>query len=155
MQESSAGARTFLAVTFRLGEAAFGIDAGGVQEVIRSGNITPVHGSPDFIVGVLNLRGRIVTVIDLGRKMDLPAGEPTANSRVIIVDWKGEHVGLLVSEVADVVSVDRDGVSPPPANAKVADRKYLSGAFKAGDRVIALLDAGAVLEVQDKQAAAS
>src|SRR5215831_15099468 len=90
---------TLLVSVFQLGNAMFGIPAAQIQEVVQMGSITPVHHAPSCIVGIRNLRGRIVTVIDLGTRLDLGEAERGPESRILIVDSEGELVGLLVDRV--------------------------------------------------------
>lgn len=135
-----------LVATFLLGEAVFGIGAEQVQEVVRPGNITPVHHAPPFVVGIRNLRGRIVTVIDLAVRLELGSVELGAASRVLIVDWQGEPVGLLVDQVSDTVAVEPELVGVPPANVNGVQSRHLKGVYRGAERLVALLDLAVVLQ---------
>jgi purine-binding chemotaxis protein CheW len=134
--------------TFYLGEAAFGLDTAHIQEVVRVGDITPVHHAPEFVVGIMNLRGRIATVIDLGVKLDLDRAPTGADNRIFIVDWQGEQIGLLVDRVADAGSVDRADLKPPPENVRGVQGRLFQGVFPVDGRLIALLDTAAVLDIE-------
>ncbi len=136
-----------LVATFYLGEAAFGVHADHVQEVVRTGTVTPVHHAPSYVVGIRNLRGRIVTVIDLGSRLELTRVELGEESRILIMDWKGEPIGLLVDEVADTVSVTRDSIEPAPANVHGVQARNIKGVFRTTERLVALLDLSSVLDV--------
>ena len=98
-----AAENTFLISTFIIGDTVWGIDTLDTQEIILIPDITTVHHSPDYIIGIINLRGRIVTVVDLGKKMDVPSAGLTDSSRIIIVAWGSEQVGLQVDSVSDVI----------------------------------------------------
>lgn len=135
-----------LVSTFFLGEAAFGIDTEQVQEVVRVGDITPVHHAPQYVLGVMNLRGRIATVIDLGIKLDLDRTEIGPDSRIFIVEWEGEQVGLLVDRVADAIALDRADLRPPPENVRSLQGHQLKGVCSVDGRLIALLEMAAVLD---------
>lgn len=138
--------QAFLICTFRLGDALLGIDTQWVQEVIRPGALTVVHHSPEFILGVINLRGRIVTIIDLTRKLKLvhePA--PDDGGRIIIVDWRGEFVGLKVDRVADVIGAERGGIQPPPANVNGAQGRFFEGIYSGDGRLVAILNVEEIL----------
>ena len=141
---------TLLVATFLLGNAAFGIGAAQVQEVVRLGEITPVHHAPPYVVGIRNLRGRIVTVIDLRVRLDLGSMVNGADSRILIVDWQGEPVGLLVDSVADTISVNPADITPPPPNVHGIQSRNLRGVCRSGERLVALLDPSPVLQVDDR-----
>ena len=139
-----------LVATFLLGNAAFGIGAAQVQEVVRVGEITPVHHAPPYVVGIRNLRGRIVTVIDLRVRLDLGSMEVGADTRILIVDWQGEPIGLLVDSVADTISVSPADLGPPPPNVNGIQSRNLRGVCRSGERLVALLDPGTVLQLDDR-----
>jgi purine-binding chemotaxis protein CheW len=128
--------------TFYLGDTLLGIDALRVQEIIKDIGITPVHQANPYILGIINLRGRIVTVVDLKKKLDLPGSEAT---RVIIVDWDGEYVGFLVDSVSDIIHVANDAIGPPPSNMNEVLGGFLKGVYNTSRGLVALLDTDRVL----------
>lgn len=132
--------------TFYVGEALCGMDILQIPEINRHMEVTRVPQAPEYVVGVLNLRGRIVTIIDLGRKLGLSRTELTDASRNIIVNSKDEHIGLLVDRIADVVQAHWDRVEPPPANIGGVQGKFFQGVFKTEDSLISILDVEKVLE---------
>jgi purine-binding chemotaxis protein CheW len=134
--------------TFFLGDAAFGLDTSHVQEVVRVGDITPVHHAPGFVVGVMNLRGRISTVIDLGSKLELDQVRTGVDTRIFIVDWQGEQIGLLVDRVADAIALDRAELKPAPENVRGVQGRQFQGVFQVEGRLIALLDTAVVLDIE-------
>jgi purine-binding chemotaxis protein CheW len=134
-----------LVSTFYLGEALFGIDTLDVQEVITLSNLTRVHHAPSYISGIINLRGQIVTVIDLAAKLGLEINTDTPPQQILIVSCQGEHVGLLVDRVADVEEADLDNLSPPPANIKLNLQKFLRGVCRVDTRQVSILDVNLVL----------
>jgi purine-binding chemotaxis protein CheW len=134
--------------TFFVGDAAFGLDTAQVQEVVRVGNITPVHHAPEFVLGVMNLRGRISTVIDLGVKLELDRTETGADGRIFIVDWQGEQIGLLVDRVADAIAVNRADLKPAPENVRGIKGRQFKGIFQIEERLFALLDMAEVLNTE-------
>ncbi len=139
-----------LVATFLLGDAAFGIGAAQVQEVVRVGDITPVHHAPPYVVGIRNLRGKIVTVIDLRVRLDLGSMDAGADTRILIVDWQGEPIGLMVDSVADTISVNSADIVPPPPNVHGIQSRNLRGVCRSGERLVALLDPGPVLQVDER-----
>jgi purine-binding chemotaxis protein CheW len=139
-----------LVATFLLGKAAFGIGAAQVQEVVRLGDITPVHHAPPYVVGIRNLRGKIVTVIDLRARLDMGIVDGGAESRILIVDWQGEPIGLMVDSIADTISVNPADIMPPPPNVHGIQSRHLTGVCRSGERLVALLDHGAVLQLDER-----
>jgi purine-binding chemotaxis protein CheW len=137
---------SLLVTTFLLGEAAFGIDAQQVQEVARLGDLTAVHHAPPYVVGIRNLRGRIVTVIDLRTRLGLGHVTGAHDNRILIVDYQGEPIGLLVDSVADAVSVNASALTPPPPNLHGVQSKNLRGICQGGERLVALLNLDALFE---------
>jgi purine-binding chemotaxis protein CheW len=142
--------QSLLVATFLLGEAAFGIDAQQVQEVARVGDITPVHHAPPAVVGIRNLRGRIVTVIDLRERLGLGPVQAGRSNRILIVDSFGEPIGLLVDSVGDTIETSPDSLSPPPPNLHGVQSRKLMGVCRGSDRLVALLDLAPVLQPEDQ-----
>lgn len=145
MNPPEAGAGTLLATSFEVRGALCALDASIVEEVVRLRRTTPVPHGPAYLLGVMNLRGKIVSVIDLGRKLDLGAGEPGEESRVYIVRDRAELVGLLVDRTADVIELEAAALEPPPANVRGVESRFVRGVGRAGGRLAAVLDPAAVL----------
>jgi len=140
----SAG-QTVLLATFFVRDALCALDAAGIQEVIRLGPLTPVrHASPD-VAGILNLRGKIVTILDLGLRLGFAKAVPSGDSRIFIMEDRNEFVGLLVDRVDEVVEVDREQWQAPPANVRGMQGRFFQGVYRTGGRAITVLDPGAVL----------
>ncbi len=134
-----------LVITFLLGDAAFGISASHVQEVARIGDITPVHHASAEVVGIRNLRGRIVTVIDLRTRLSLGSVDSGPDNRILIVESMGEPVGLLVDCITDTISIQPGQLQAPPSNVPGYQGRNLLGVCYSGERLIALLDPATVL----------
>ena len=139
-----------LIATFLLGDAAFGIDAQQVQEVARVCDITPVHHAPPDVVGIRNLRGRIVTVIDLRSRLGLGTVASGHDNRIMIVDWQGEPIGLLVDSVTDAIEIRPDTLAPAPPNLHGVRSRMLRGVCRGGERLVPLLDLGPVLQFEEQ-----
>lgn len=137
--------RTLEMATFYVGDALCGMDILNVQEINKLMDMTTVPQAPDYVVGILNLRGQIVTIIDLGKKLNLGKSERSDMSRNIIVNAKDEYIGLLVSRISDVVEAQWDKVEPPPANIGGVQGKFFKGVYKTKDRLIGILDVEKVL----------
>jgi purine-binding chemotaxis protein CheW len=137
-----------LLATFYVDGAPYGIDIMNVQEINKQVEVTPVPKAPDDVSGILNLRGTIITVIDLGTKLGTPPVQRTGECRNIIVNSQGERVGLLVDEIADVVTVRPEEIEPPPANLSGGAGEFVEGVVKADGELISILDVEALLREQ-------
>jgi len=153
--ESKTSDEALLIASFTLGDAVFGIDAHQVQEVTKAGDITCVHHAPDYVVGIRSLRGRIVTVIDLRIRLNLGRVEIGPESRILIVEGQGEPVGLLVDQVADMITVNAGDIQPAPSNVHGIQGRNLRGVCRGGRRLIALLDLSKVLQIESDAGHAS
>ena len=134
--------------TFYVGRALCGMDILKVQEINKLMEMTKVPQSPDYMVGILNLRGQIVTIIDLGQKLGLGSIEVSNESRNIIVNTPGEHVGLLVSRISDVVMADPDKIEPAPANMNGVQGAFFTGVYKTDNKLIGILNIKEVLRLE-------
>ncbi|MGA2041281.1 MAG: chemotaxis protein CheW [Bryobacteraceae bacterium] len=139
------GGQTALLAAFFVRDALCALDAAGVQEVIRLGPVTPVRYAPEEVIGIVNLRGKIVTIIDLGRRLGFAKATPGKDSRIFIIEDRNEFIGLLVDRVDEVVEVESDHWQPPPANVNWGQARFFKGVCRARGRVITLLDAGQIL----------
>jgi purine-binding chemotaxis protein CheW len=126
-------------VSFRVGDEEFGLDILRVQEIIRVQPLTRVPSSPDFIDGVMNLRGRIIPVVALRRRFALAHAPSTPQTRIVVVEMKGAVLGFIVDSVSEVLRIPASTIEPPPRLGKV-DREYVSGVGKLEDRLLILLD---------------
>jgi purine-binding chemotaxis protein CheW len=131
--------------TFYVGDALCGMDILHVQEINKHMDITTVPQAPDCVMGILNLRGQIVTIIDLGKKLGLHSDAPDDDSRNIIVNSGGEYIGLNVQRISDVVHADWETVEPPPANIGGVQGKYFDGVYKTEDSLVGILNVEAVM----------
>ncbi len=132
--------KTTLLATFFVRDSLFALDAAGVQEVIRLSAVTAVRHAPPEVLGVINLRGKIVTLLDLGLILGLGEAPPGPNSRIFLLENRGEFLGLLVDSVGEVLEVSRDKEEPLPVNIPAAQSRYFLGIYQAQGRVIALLN---------------
>lgn len=142
---SSVSAQAMLLATFSVRDALCAVDAAGVQEVIRLSAVTRVHHASPEVLGIVNLRGRIVTILDLGLTLGFAAAEPGPDSRVFIVEDHQEFIGLLVDRVGEVVEAESDGLEALPANVSRAQSRFFQGVCRAGGRVVTLIDVKEIL----------
>jgi len=140
--------RQVLAITFLVSGSLFGMETSVVQEVVRLTTVTPIHHAAPCVVGVMNLRGHISTVIDLSSRLGLGQVALKGEKRIIIVEWMGERIGLVVDEMQDVLSVDRESIGPAPENIRSAQSHRMTGVFRSGDRIVAMLDLDKVLTLE-------
>jgi purine-binding chemotaxis protein CheW len=146
--QAGQGDRQVLVITFVVSGSLFGMETCLVQEVVRLTAITPVRHAALCVVGVMNLRGHISTVIDLSSRLGLGQIDLSGDKRIIIVEWSGEHVGLVVDRMEEVLSVDRDAIGHAPENVRAAQSHRMTGVFRAGDRIVAMLDLDKVLSLE-------
>ncbi|MGB6945330.1 MAG: chemotaxis protein CheW [Bryobacteraceae bacterium] len=137
--------QTVLLATFFVRDALCALDATEVQEVIRLGPVTPVRYAPEAVLGIVNLRGKIVTIVDLGLRLGLPKAVPGADSRIFIMEDRGEFIGLLVDHVDEVVEIERERWQSPPANVNWGQAQFFKGVCRDRGRVITLVDASQIL----------
>jgi purine-binding chemotaxis protein CheW len=126
-------------VVFELGDERYGLDIAAVYEIIRHQPITAVPQAPAFVAGVINLRGRIIPVIDLRGRFAMPATDLTKASRIVVCEASGTRVGLMVDGVSEVLMVSDADIDETP-DVTVKDAAYLRGIAKLGDRLVILLD---------------
>lgn len=136
----SAHASTALLLsTFLVRGTLFGFDAQIVQEVIRVGAVTPVPHAPAEVLGVINLRGKIVTLLDTGLLLGFPPGPPDRQNRIFVIEDKGEFFGMLADRVDEVVELDPGQLEPPPSNMPPAQSMFCTAVCRVSGRVITLL----------------
>ncbi|MFP4546966.1 MAG: chemotaxis protein CheW [Fidelibacterota bacterium] len=139
----------FQICSFFLGEALCGIDINTVQEISKDMEMSEVPLSPDYVLGIKNLRGGIVSVIDLGEKIGLQPSKIDEDSRIIIVNWKDEYIGLLVDEISNILPADRNYLEDPPSNVKGMQGKYFQGVINTDSGLIALMNIDEVLSTDE------
>lgn len=142
-----------LVSTFHLGSTLLGVNAMDVQEVVQLNVLTPVHRADDTIAGIINLRGQIVTVVDLRRGLGIEIDESHKARDIFIVSSHGENIGLLVDEAADVIPADLDDLDPLPANMDPTQQKYLAGICQNEAHPIAILNIDALLTMEQNDTA--
>ncbi len=143
------GKRIVELATFYVGDALCGMDILKVQEINKLMQMTKVPQAPDYVVGILNLRGQIVTIIDLGLKLGLGATDLSQDPRNIIVNSAGAHVGLLVKKISDVVSADMERRESAPSNMRGIQGEFFTGVYKTDTSLIGILNVDKVLSLED------
>jgi purine-binding chemotaxis protein CheW len=146
MADTTAASSELEFATFFVGGALCGINILNIQEINKHIDITQVPQSSDYIKGILNLRGRIVTIIDLGKKLGLEPVNQTIDNRNIIVNSEDEHIGLLVDSISDVAIANQEDIEPAPSNIGGVKGKYFQGVLKTEKQLIGILDINEVLK---------
>lgn len=131
-------------VIFKLGREEYGVSILQVQEIKRITEITRVPHTPEYIKGVINLRGSVLPVIDLKRRLNLPQQESTDNTRIIIVKVEEISVGMIVDAVSEVMTIHQENIDSPDIVAGSVSANYLSGVGKLENRLLILLDLEAI-----------
>jgi purine-binding chemotaxis protein CheW len=134
------GEASFHLVTFHLASEEYGLDIGRVQEIIRATDITIVPGAQEHVSGVINLRGKIIPVIDLRKRFRLPEGTVSDARRIIVVELGDKRLGMLVDDVAQVMKVSAADIEEIPEEAMTIDGNYILGIGKVEDRLVIMLD---------------
>jgi purine-binding chemotaxis protein CheW len=141
--------------TFYLDKLLFGIDLRGVQEVIRSLDATQVPLAPPVVSGLINLRGQIVTAVDLRRRLELTPRLPNALPMNVVVRSDDGAVSFLVDEIGDVVEVDDSSFEPAPEMLRASVRGMILGVHKLDDRLMHVLDTEKACEMKEAAEAAT
>ncbi|WP_018139245.1 MULTISPECIES: chemotaxis protein CheW [unclassified Thioalkalivibrio] len=136
-------------VTFSLAEETYAIDVLQVQEVLKVTEIAPVPGVPDYILGIINLRGNVVTVIDARRRMGLEDREPDEASRIVIIDVDNQNVGILVDSVSEVVRISLDSVEPAPEVGNDDSSRFIQGVTSTEQGLTILVDLNKLLSDEE------
>jgi len=138
-------------VTFRLEGELYGINVIQVQEVLRVTEIAPVPGAPDYVLGIINLRGNVVTVIDTRRRFMLNEREIDDDTRIVIIEVMGQIVGLLVDGVAEVVYLRESEVESAPEVGNDESSKYIQGVVSRESGLLIMVDVNKLLSTDEWQ----
>ena len=132
-------------VTFQLEEETYGINVMQVREVFRYTEIAPVPGAPDYVLGIINLRGNVVTVIDTRSRFGLMQGEITDNTRIIVIESERQVIGILVDSVAEVVYLRSSEIDTTPSVGTDESAKFIQGVSNRDGKLLILVDLNKLL----------
>ncbi len=141
-------------VVFDLNEEAYGVNISQVREIIRMQEITRVPRAPEFIVGIINLRGKVIPVVDLRARFSMPETERTDEHRIVVVDVDGQDIGMVVDAVKEVSRIPSSSIEPPSTVITTNDSEYLTGIVKTDEKLIILLDIAKVISNSEADALA-
>jgi purine-binding chemotaxis protein CheW len=149
----SGGARDELLqlVSFKIGDEEFGIDILKVHEINRMLGITKVPNAPHYVDGVINLRGKVIPIIDLRSRFGMARKEKDKNTRIVVVELSGKIVGFVVDAVKEVLRIPKSVTEPTPQIVTGVATEYISAVGKLEDRLLILLDLDKVLSAQEKK----
>ena len=137
-------------VTFSIGDEEFGVDILKVQEIIRTMEITKVPKAPDFVEGVINLRGKVIPIIDLRKRFGMATRVHDKDTRIIVIEINNMIVGFVVDSVSEVLRISADTVEPPPPVVAGVESEYIKGVGKLADRLLIMLDLDRLLSREEK-----
>ncbi|MBV7298571.1 chemotaxis protein CheW [Enterovibrio paralichthyis] len=136
-------------VTFQLEDETYGINVMQVREVLRYTEIAPVPGAPDYVLGIINLRGNVVTVIDTRSRFGLVQGEVTDNTRVIVIEAESQVIGIMVDSVAEVVYLKTSEIDTTPSVGTDESAKFIQGVSNRNGHLLILVDLNKLLSDEE------
>lgn len=150
-QPSSRGAGNVTQiVSFRLANEEYGVDIMRVQEIILMGQITQMPEVPDFICGLINLRGHVIPIIDLRKRFHLPCSDNTEDTRIVVVNLGSRTIGIVVDAVNEVLRINSEQIEPPPSSITGIDHEYIRGLVKLENKLLILLNIESVLSAGEQ-----
>ncbi|SPT69870.1 Chemotaxis protein CheW [Anaerobiospirillum thomasii] len=132
-------------VTFQLDKEIYGVNVMQVREVLRYSDIAPVPGAPSYVLGIINLRGNVVTVIDTRMRFGLPAAEVSDNTRIMIIESEKQVIGILVDSVAEVVDLNTADIDDTPNVGTEESAKFIRGVCNRNEDLLILIDLNKLL----------
>jgi purine-binding chemotaxis protein CheW len=145
------GSELLQLVSFVIGSEEFGVDILYVQEINRMLQITQVPNAPEFVSGIINLRGRVIPVIDLRCRLGLPPKEHDNNTRIIVIEVNGRTIGFIVDAVREVIRIPQNITEAPPEIVSGINSDFIKAVGKLGDKLLILLDLNKVFNADEKE----
>jgi purine-binding chemotaxis protein CheW len=134
-------------VSFNIGTEEFGVDILKVQEINRMVEITKVPQAPHYVEGVINLRGKVIPIVDLRKRFSLELKAHDKNTRIVVVDIGGNIMGMIVDSVSEVLRLPASTIEPPPEIVTGVNSEYIKGVAKLEDRLLIFLDLSRVIDI--------
>ncbi len=149
-KKAATPAKEIQLVIFRLAKEEFGLDISQVREIIRMQDITPMPKAPQFIEGVINLRGQIIAVMSLAKKLGLKKAQSTEKARIVVTEVKESTLGLIVDEVPEVLKISEQSIDATPEMIEgQVHAEFIKGVGKLEDRLIILLDVSKIMSREE------
>lgn len=139
-------------VSFRLANEEYGLGIMQVQEIILMGEITDIPEVPDYICGLINLRGKVIPIVDLRKRFGLSVAENTEQTRIIVVNAAQSTFGIVVDAVSEVLRIEPDQIEPPPTGLLGIEQAYIQGLMKMERKIMILLNIEAIMSHDDQAA---
>ncbi len=149
---SDAAGELLQLVSFKMGQEEFGVDILLVREINRMVEITQVPKSPEYVEGIINLRGRVIPIVNLRLRMGMPKKEEDKHTRIVVVELEDQLIGFVVDAVSEVLRIPRNITEPPPETATGMDAEFITGIAKMEDRLLILLNLNRILSVEEREA---
>lgn len=146
---SAANTEELQLVSFNIGSEEFGVDILKVQEIIRMVEITRVPQAPHYVEGVINLRGKVIPIVDLRKRFSLQMKEYDKNTRIVVVDIDGSIMGMIVDAVSEVLRLPASTIEPPPDIVTGVNAEYIKGVAKLENRLLIFLDLSRVVDFKE------
>lgn len=140
-------------IAFRVGDQEFCVNVMAVREIRGWTPVTPLPHSPPYVMGVINLRGAVLPIMDLSHRLGIRTAQPTARHVIIVTQVKKKIVGLLVDAVSDILTVSEENIQPTPEVSSDLERQYARGILAIDKRMICLIELGALFNDAESEAA--
>lgn len=137
-------------VVFKLGREEYGVNIMQVQEIGPYQEPVKVPNTPDFVEGVMNLRGSVIPVLSLKKRFNIPGQELTENTRSIVINFGSKQIAFIVDDASEVLTLDTAEIQETPEIIAGVDRKYITGIGKKGDRLLIILDLSFLLDEREQ-----
>jgi len=138
-------------VTFHIGDEEFGVDILNIQGINRMVEVTKVPNAPDYVEGIINLRGKVIPIIDLRKRLGMVEKDYDKNTRFIVVEMKDKVIGFIVDSVNEVLRINKSVTEPPPPMVSGIDSEFITAVGKLEDRLLILLDIERILSSEEKK----
>jgi purine-binding chemotaxis protein CheW len=138
-------------VSFNIGDEEFGVDILKVQEINRMVEVTRVPNTPEYVDGVINLRGKVIPIIDLRRRFGMARKEQDKNTRIVVVELSGKVLGFVVDAVSEVLRIQKNVTEPPPPIVSGIKAEYITAIGKLENRLLILLDLERILSSEEHE----
>ena len=145
MKDENVGNKHRQCVTFRLDDEIYGINVMLVQEVLRVTDIAPVPGAPGYVIGIINLRGNVVTVVDMRMRFGLSPRDMDDATRIVIIETEKQTVGMVVDSVSEVVNIYSNEIESAPNVGNDETARYIEGVVSRGEHLLILVDLNKLL----------
>lgn len=138
-------------VILELENESYGVNIAAVESIIKMQSITKIPHAPSFVEGIINLRGKILPIIDLRKRFDLESKNVSNDGRIVVVSIDKSEVGMIVDGVSEVMTVTDQEIEPPPQMVTSIKSEFISGIAKSDDRLVILLDLNVLLSLDEKK----